>query len=154
MELIHKPYQAFSLDELYRIMQLRQEVFIVEQDCPYLDADDHDQNAIHVLGMFNNKILAYSRIVPEGEIYDNYVSIGRVITAMQIRGKRLGKLLFQFAFDSSKELFPESPIKLSSQVYIKDFYGQFGFELSGPTYMEDGIPHVAMVWYPDQLKPA
>jgi ElaA protein len=140
-------FQALSLDQLYAIMVLRQEVFVVEQHCPYLDADGQDQKAHHLMGYDEEGRLAtYVRILPKGVSYENYASIGRVVTAPFARGKGLGRLLMQTAAKQLYQLYGvNTPIKLSAQAHLQGYYGSLGFEAVGEMYLEDGIPHVGMV---------
>lgn len=141
-----KKFKDLSLDLLYQIMVLRQEVFIVEQDCPYLDADDKDQNCYHVLGIDEKGILqSYSRLVPKGISYPQFNSIGRVITSKDYRGKGEGKKLMLYSIEKIQELFPKEDTKISAQVYAVPFYNALGFKEKGEQYDEDGIPHTAMV---------
>ena len=140
------PFQDLSIDQLYTIMQLRQEVFVVEQECAYLDADGVDHLGYHVIGMDNDgKMQAYTRLLPPGVSYEDYSSIGRVVTSKNIRGKKYGKPLMLFSIDWSERLWPHSSIKISAQTYIKKFYNDLGFEEVGNEYLEDGIPHIAML---------
>lgn len=135
-----------SLQQLYAVMKIRQEVFVVEQDCPYLDADDKDQEALHVLGIDENgELQAYTRLIPMGISYPNYTSIGRVITSLRIRGKKQGVPLMQFSIDECLKAWPGHSIKISAQTYIVKFYNSLGFQETGDEYLEDGIPHIAMV---------
>ena len=139
-------FEELSLDQLYTILQLRQEVFIVEQDCPYLDADGKDQGSYHVLGIDQkNRLQAYTRLVPPGISYDRYVSIGRVVTSSEIRGKGQGIPLMNYSTQQCRNLWPNHQIKISAQVYIVKFYESLGFEVVGEEYLEDDIPHIAMV---------
>ena len=139
-------FEELSLDQLYTILQLRQEVFIVEQDCPYLDADGKDQGSYHVLGIDQkNRLQAYTRLVPPGISYDRYVSIGRVVTSSEIRGKGQGIPLMNYSIEQCQNLWPNHQIKISAQVYIVKFYESLGFEVVGEEYLEDDIPHIAMV---------
>ncbi|MEM9546966.1 MAG: GNAT family N-acetyltransferase [Bacteroidota bacterium] len=140
------PFNQLTTNQLYEIMRLRQEVFIVEQDCPYLDADGKDQRSYHVLGNDQTQSLqAYTRLVPPGISYSAYSSIGRVVTSAQVRGKKCGKPLMQFSIDWCKKLWPQSSIKISAQTYILKFYNDLGFTEVGETYLEDNIPHIAMI---------
>jgi len=142
-----KPYSALTLDELYDSMQLRQAVFVVEQDCPYLDADGKDKIAHHLLGYTNDGVLvAYARLLPKGVSYEKYASIGRIVSSGAVRGKGIGKLLVREALRQCRLLFPDDPIKISAQQYLLHFYENFGFVSTGDEYLEDGIPHVAMIW--------
>ena len=139
-------FNDLTTDQLYAILQLRQEVFIVEQDCPYLDADGKDQQSFHVIGLDqNDKLQAYARIVPKGVSYPNYTSIGRVITSSEMRGQRQGKPLMKFAINNCLNLWPEESIKISAQTYIVNFYKDLGFEEVGKPYLEDDIPHIGMI---------
>ena len=139
-------FDELSLDQLYDILRLRQEVFIVEQDCPYLDADGKDQKSYHVIGIDQNKKLqAYTRLVPPGISYEQYVSIGRVVTSSEVRGKGQGSPLMKYSIRQCQELWPQHKIKISAQVYITKFYKELGFEKVGEQYLEDDIPHIAMI---------
>lgn len=142
----HKSFYELSHDELYAIMVLRQEVFVVEQDCPYLDADGIDQESYHLLGRSEDgTLLAYTRLVPKGLSYDDYCSIGRVIVSEKIRGQNAGKQLMNESIKRCKELFPNLDIKISGQSYLLKFYKDLGFVVKGEEYLEDGIPHHAMI---------
>ena len=145
MEFKAKRFGELTNDELYRILQLRSEVFVVEQNCVYLDMDNNDQDAIHVMGFLENKIHAYTRIVPKGLIYSDYVSIGRVITSEEARNKSYGYPLMKHSIGAAKKTFKEK-IKISAQLYIKGFYENLGFVSTGEEYLEDGIPHIAMIF--------
>ena len=139
-------FQELNLSQLYDIMVLRQEVFVVEQDCPYLDADDKDQESYHVLGLDkNNKLQAYTRLVPPGLSYNGYSSIGRVITSSALRGMKQGVPLMQFSIENNIKYWPTYDIKISAQVYIIKFYNSLGFQQVGEEYLEDNIPHIAMI---------
>ena len=144
-------YYCLSFDELstlqlYKILQLRQEVFIVEQDCPYLDADDKDQECYHILGVDDDGILqSYTRIVPPGISYKKYSSIGRVITSAAIRGKKEGVPLMEYSIEKTLKYWPDHSIKISAQTYIMKFYNSLGFQEEGEEYLEDDLPHIAMV---------
>lgn len=141
------PFPDLSLEQLYEIMALRQDVFVVEQDCPYLDADGKDYESYHLFGKNEiGKIVAYTRLVPKGVSYENYVSIGRVVTAQSIRKKGAGKDLMHASIDWCKKLFPEEKIKISAQCYLDKFYTNLGFVATGDFYDEDGIPHMAMTY--------
>lgn len=138
-------FNELTLEELYQIMVVRQEVFVVEQDCPYLDADDRDQECYHVLGYENDNLVAYSRLVPKGISYESSVSIGRILTTEKGRGKGIGKTLVQFSIDETKRLFNTNKITISAQCYLIKFYESFGFQVVGEEYLEDDIPHIKMV---------
>jgi len=139
-------FDELSIHQLYELLQLRQEVFIVEQDCPYLDADNKDQASYHILGLdTKGKLQAYTRVVPPGLSYENYSSIGRVITSSEIRGKKQGVPLMQYSIDKTLEQWPDHAIKISAQVYIMKFYNSLGFKEVGEEYLEDDLPHIAMI---------
>lgn len=141
-----KHFNELSTKELFDLYQLRQEVFIVEQNCPYLDADKKDIHCHHVLGYDDKgEIQSYARLVPIGISYPKHNSIGRVVTSRQYRGKGEGKLLMEYAIQSIRDLYPSEMTKISAQTYAIAFYEKLGFVPTGDEYDEDGIPHVAMV---------
>ncbi len=144
---ICKPFNELTLDQLYAIMVLRQEVFVVEQDCPYIDADNKDQDSYHLMGWNEeNQLVAYTRLVPKGISYEDYISIGRVITSKLVRKQGVGIELMKKSIDKIRELFgTNEPIKISAQVYLLRFYNSLGFKEKGEEYLEDGIPHTAML---------
>jgi ElaA protein len=139
-------FQELQLEELYAFMALRQEVFVVEQDCPYLDADGKDQLGWHVM-LFDEKgqLSAYTRLLPPGVSYEKYSSIGRVVSSEHVRGKGYGKAVMERSIQAIKELFPEAAIKISAQTYLLKFYNDLGFQEVGEEYLEDDIPHIGMI---------
>ncbi len=140
------PFQDLSPQELYEIMALRQEVFVVEQNCPYLDADGKDPEAWHLLGRdADGKLVVYTRLLPIGVSYSSYCSIGRVVSAPAIRGTGAGRELMRRSIDMCRHLFGDVPIKIGAQTYLVHFYESFGFRSTGEEYLEDGIPHTKMV---------
>jgi ElaA protein len=141
---ILKKFDELSLHELYAILQLRNEVFAIEQNCVYPDLDNKDQLAYHFMGWGKNKLVAYTRIIPPGKAYTE-PSIGRVVTAQSIRGEGVGKLLMEKTIEHIYNFFGTTPIKISAQFYLKKFYEDFGFHASGDAYLEDGIDHIEMV---------
>jgi ElaA protein len=128
---------------LYNLLQLRSEVFIVEQDCVYQDIDGKDQNALHVLGIKNNKIVAYTRIFKPGDYY-NEAAIGRVVVHPDHRKDGLGYALMKGSITQIESLFQTKKIKIGAQTYLKNFYESLGFQKVGKDYLEDGIPHIYM----------
>jgi len=140
-----KHFNDLSVSELYAIMQLRNEVFVVEQNCVFQDADNKDQGSHHLMGWDNQMLVAYSRIVPPGIAYDSFPSIGRVVTSPTMRNTGIGKILMQQSIEELQKLFGKSSIKLGAQLYLKKFYESFGFVQSSEVYMEDGIPHIEMI---------
>jgi len=127
-------------------MALRQEVFIVEQNCPYLDCDGKDLHSWHLAGRNEEgELLVYTRLLPEGISYEGYVSIGRVISAPAARRTGAGKELMWKSIEMARHLFGNKPIKIGAQSYLLRFYEGFGFRSTGEEYLEDGIPHTKMV---------
>ena len=139
-----KKFEELSPYQLYAILQLRSEVFVVEQNCVFQDADDKDQASYHLMGFDKNKLVAYTRLVPPGKIYDQ-VSIGRVVTSPSVRGLGAGKELMKQSIKAVYNLFGIQPIKIGAQLYLKHFYGSFGFVQVSDVYLEDGIEHIYMV---------
>jgi ElaA protein len=141
---VFKAFNELLVHELYAIMQLRQEVFVVEQNCPYLDADGKDLKSHHLMGCLNNELVAYSRIVPPGVSYDE-VSIGRVVTATEHRKMAYGRQLMNASISQIEKAYGLVPIRIGAQLYLKRFYESFGFVQQGEPYLEDGIPHIIML---------
>ena len=140
------PFYELSLDELYAIMVLRQEVFIVEQNCPFVDADGKDLLAWHLMVLDDNSdLVAYTRLFDKNIYYKGYTSIGRVVTSANARGGGIGKFLMQKSIEKTLELFGNEPIKIGAQSYLIKFYQSLGFELTGYDYVEDGIDHTYMI---------
>lgn len=130
--------------ELYRILQLRNEVFVVEQNCVFQDADDKDQGSWHFMGFDGEQLVAYTRLVPPGLAYEE-PSIGRVVTSPSVRRSGAGRELMQHSIDECHKLFGQAPIRIGAQCYLIQFYESFGFRIAGPVYLEDGIEHVQML---------
>jgi len=137
-------FDQLTVRELYAIIKLRNEVFVVEQNCVFQDADDKDQQSYHLGGLIGDELVAYSRLVPAGVSY-SYNSIGRVITSPKHRKEGLGKALMTEAIRQMENLFGKHSIKIGAQLYLKKFYEGFGFRQSSETYLEDGIPHIKML---------
>lgn len=139
-----KKFEELTASELYAIMKLRSEVFVVEQNCVYLDADDKDADSYHFCGWLNNELLvAYTRLMPPGLSYAD-ASIGRVVTAPAQRKEGYGKLLMQRSIDKCFGLFDTPSITIGAQQYLTKFYREMGFQQLGQPYLEDGIPHIKM----------
>lgn len=138
-----KKFDDLSPLELYSILQLRNDVFVVEQNCVFQDADNKDQASYHLMGWKDKKLIAYSRIIPSGIAYD-LPSIGRVVTSPLARGNGTGKMLMEESLAAVEKIFGNVAIKLGAQLYLKKFYESFGFNQSGPIYLEDGIQHIEM----------
>jgi ElaA protein len=140
------PFYELSLDELYAIMVLRQEVFVLEQNCAFIDADGKDAAAWHLMILDeNNHLIAYTRLFDKNIYYEGYTSIGRVVTSAKARGGGIGKFLMQKSIEKANELFGNEPIKIGAQSYLIKFYQSLGFELTGNDYIEDGIEHTYMI---------
>lgn len=142
-----KNFSELSTEELYKILAIRQKVFVVEQECYYLDADNYDQKAVHLWAEQNGEILAYLRVFPENIKYKE-ASIGRVLTALSVRNKNLGKTLVSFSLQIILNQFKTKSVRISAQDYLIKFYGNFGFKDTGKKYMEDDIPHTEMLLLP------
>lgn len=141
-----KSFDELTVWELYDLMQLRQKVFVVEQNCPYLDADDSDQPSWHLMGRdTTGQLCCYARLLPPGISYPDYASIGRVISSPAARGTGAGKLLMQQSIAACRRLFGDAPVKIGAQSYLLRFYESFGFRSTGEEYLEDGIPHTKMI---------
>lgn len=138
-----KSFNEFSIHELYAVLRLRNEVFIIEQNCPYLDLDGKDQESFHLLYYVEDQLAAYTRLLPAGLSYEE-PSIGRVITAPSFRGIGLGKLLMEASIDGCYEKFGICGIRISAQYHLSKFYSSLGFAEVGQVYDEDGIPHIQM----------
>lgn len=137
-------FKALSVEDLYQILQLRSEVFVVEQNCVYQDIDGKDQKAIHVIGEYDNKVVAYTRIFKPGDYFEN-ASIGRVVIDASYRDRKWGHDLIKESITSIEDHFGKSPITISAQLYLQKFYESHGFVVVGETYLEDGIPHIEML---------
>lgn len=144
-----KPFDALTLYELYEIGRLRQEVFIVEQNCPYIDFDRRDFDCYHLMFWAEEKTLAaYARLVPKGYSYPDEPAIGRVITSQKARGTGLGRELMLVAIEECQRIWGNQPIRISAQTYLLDFYSSLGFVSTGKEYLEDDIPHTEMLLTP------
>lgn len=141
---ILKKFDDLSAYELYAIMQLRNEVFAVEQNCVYQDADNKDQPSFHFMGWLDDKLVAYTRLLPPGVAY-NEPSIGRVVTSPSARGKAIGRELMKRSIEEVYILYGALPIKIGAQLYLLNFYASFGFNQTSAIYLEDNIEHIEMV---------
>lgn len=144
MEVAIKTFDQLTTEELYQILRLRSEVFVVEQDCVYQDVDNKDQKALHIIGTKNGEIVAYTRIFKPGDYFNN-VSIGRVVVSQDQRKYGLGKRIMQASLAAIDQRFPNQPIEISAQSYLLKFYTELGFKVTGEEYLEDGIPHRRML---------
>lgn len=144
MELMIKPFDKLSIHELYALLQLRSEVFVVEQTCVYNDLDDLDQQAWHLILTKDNRVAGTARILPGGTRFPQ-VSIGRVVVSPHFRRQNLGKLVMQEAMNFAFSHFAAREIKISAQLYLEKFYADLGFNRITEVYDEDGIPHIGML---------
>ena len=143
IKFVWKSFDELSNDELYAALHLRQEVFVVEQDCPYLDADNSDQSAFHLLCYEENKLIAYLRAFKPGVKYDGS-SMGRIVTEINSRGLGLGKEITKEGVKFLKKEYPNHEIVISAQHRLKHFYIDLGFIPRGEVYLEDDIDHIQM----------
>ena len=145
-----KSFSTLSLDQLYDLLKLRVDIFVVEQTCFYPDLDsdkdklDRHPQTLHLLGYQNEQLVAYLRILPKGQSYPDNISIGRVVTPPKARGGGLGNELMSEALLLCQQHFPQENIKISAQQHLKHYYEKHGFAQVSEMYLEDGIPHIAM----------
>ena len=143
MKVEAKKFSELSVKELYELLKLRTEIFVVEQECIYQDMDGKDNKAVHILGKQEDTLVAYTRIFNGGDYYDE-PSIGRVVVDMKRRGEDKGKELMNESINYIKNNMQEKEIVLSAQKYLDKFYRDLGFKSEGEDYLEDGIPHQKM----------
>ena len=138
-----KTFDELSTQELYQILRLRSEVFVVEQNCVYQDIDNKDQKALHLFGIVEGEIIAYSRLFKPGDYFE-FSSIGRVVVAEKHRDKNFGHELIDQSILEINNRFNVQNITISAQLYLKKFYESHGFVATSETYLEDDIPHIEM----------
>ena len=138
-----KIFNELSTQELYQILRLRSEVFVVEQNCVYQDIDNKDQKALHLFGILEGEIIAYSRLFKPGDYFE-FSSIGRVVVTEKHRDKNFGHELIDQSIFEINNLFKVQNITISAQLYLKKFYESHGFVATSETYLEDDIPHIEM----------
>jgi len=139
-----KPFGELTPTELYAIVRLRVEVFVVEQNCVFQDLDDKDKYCFHLMFHEGGELAAYARLVPRDVSYEGMLSIGRVVTSPRFRGTGVGKLLMERAVAEVQACFGAGVIRIGAQLYAKAFYERIGFLQSGDVYDEDGIEHILM----------
>lgn len=144
MEYRLKTFKELTKEELYELLRLRAEVFVVEQDCVYQDIDNKDHKAIHLLGYKDNELIAYTRVFKPGDYFSN-ASIGRVVVKESHRRSKLGNELMKATIKAVETKFNTTIIEISAQKYLLNFYSQLGFKAVGKPYLEDGIPHIRMI---------
>lgn len=140
-----KTFNQLTSQELYALLELRTEVFVVEQDCVYQDIDGKDQKALHILGFKNELLVAYTRIFKPGDYFE-LASIGRVVVKKNLRQQNYGYDIMEASIQAIKNKYNQTKIKISAQCYLKRFYNNLNFFEVGEQYLEDGIPHVAMLY--------
>ncbi len=141
-----KFFLDLTTEELYEILALRSAIFVVEQNCVYQDIDGKDKEAIHIIGRNGDQIVAYARILSPGTRYVNYTSIGRIVVKEDQRAKGLGHDVVNYAIELCKKKHPKTAIKISAQSYLENFYKSHQFVETGKKYLEDGIPHMEMIY--------
>ncbi len=141
---ICKAFEDLSPYEVYDMLRLRSDVFVVEQACVFLDQDNKDQHCAHILLYDAHELVATARLVPAGLSYPDAMSIGRIVTSSKVRGTGIGKKLLDIAIAACYQLYGTGTIKIGAQLYAKKFYENFGFVQSGEVYDEDGIAHMEM----------
>lgn len=139
-----KPFEALNVNELYNLLQLRSRIFVVEQNCVYLDLDGKDKKALHLIGEYEGKIVAYSRLFDAGISFDN-ASIGRVVVDENYRDRKWGHDLMREAIAGIKSNFDKEKITIGAQLYLKKFYESHGFVQTSEMYLEDDIEHIEMI---------
>jgi len=144
MQIKVKTFEELSLNELYEVLALRSEVFVVEQDCVYQDIDGKDQKALHILGYKEGKLVAYTRCFNKGQYFEE-ASIGRVLVKEDQRKYGYGHQIFEASIKEVESRFAAERIKISAQQYLIKFYESHNFEQTGEGYLEDGIPHIRMI---------
>ena len=143
MKIEVKKFKELSVEEMYQILRIRSEVFIIEQRCIYQDIDGKDEKAMHVMGKNNKEIIAYTRVLDSGDCYD-FPSISRVVVKKKKRGEERGKEIMKESIKYIKENLKEKTIVLAAQKYLENFYRELGFIAEGEEYLEDEIPHQKM----------
>lgn len=143
---ILKPFAALTPDELYALLRLRSEVFVVEQHCVFLDMDNKDQHCLHLMGWRGELLAASTRLVPPGISYE-LPSIGRVVSSPLVRGTGIGRELMQRSIEEVKLRWGTYDIKIGAQLYLKQFYNSLGFEQTSEIYLDDNIEHIEMILY-------
>ncbi|OYU79847.1 MAG: GNAT family N-acetyltransferase [Flavobacterium sp. BFFFF1] len=139
-----KAFDTLSVSELYQLLRLRESVFIIEQNCIYQDLDNKDQKALHVIGAYNGKIVAHSRLFKAGDYFE-WASIGRVVIDQEYRDRKWGYPLMEASIAGISKYFSDNKIMISAQLYLQRFYENNGFRAISDVYLEDDIPHIRMV---------
>ncbi|MGZ3862855.1 MAG: GNAT family N-acetyltransferase [Bacteroidia bacterium] len=144
MRIRVKKFKELSVNELYDLLRLRTEIFVLEQKCVYIDQDYNDQESIHILGYEKKKLVAYARVVPPDTIFKT-VSIGRVVVNKKFRGRAFGYEIMEKAIETAVKKYKPEVISISAQKHLEGFYGNLGFKSVGKVYLDDNIPHIKML---------
>lgn len=144
LQFVIKSFNDLNTHELYALLKLRAAVFVVEQNCAYLDMDDKDQNSFHVMMYYKDKLAAYARCLPAGISYDT-PAVGRVVIDQAFRANKWAYVLMQHCNDFCKTQFGAKKITLSAQHHLQHFYEKCGYTAVGDIYLEDDIPHIKMI---------
>ena len=139
-------FESLSNRQLYQMLALRSEVFVVEQACAYQDLDGKDFKALHLIGARDDQVLATARLLPAGVSYPNAASIGRIVVHPSLRGQDLGRQTVKIALEQYQKLWPDEELLIGAQARLKRFYQELGFVAEGDVYDEDGIDHITMRW--------
>ena len=139
-----KLFRELNSSELYKILQLRSQVFVVEQNCIYQDLDDKDLHSLHVICYYRNEMIAYARCCPPDLSYENASSIGRVVMSTAYRGKKRAYALMNKCIETCRKKYPDKSVIISAQLYLQKFYENCGFQIISEVYDEDRIPHIKM----------
>ena len=139
-------FDSLSNLQLYQMLALRSEVFVVEQDCAYQDLDGKDLKALHLVGTLDDKVLATARLLPVGVSYPDAASIGRIVVHPSLRGQDLGRKTVELALEQYQRLWPSEALLIGAQARLTRFYEELGFVSEGEIYDEDGIDHITMRW--------
>ncbi len=141
-----KSWEELTKKEFHDTIQLREKVFVVEQNCPYLDVDGKDEKSYHLFLYKGNEMAAYARLIPKGVSYKEGSSIGRVVVSPQFRNRQLAREMMEIAIQKVIEVFLEDTIIISAQTYLAPFYTSLGFQTVGEEYLEDDLPHIKMIY--------
>jgi ElaA protein len=136
-------FSELTNSDLYELLKPRSAIFVVEQNCVFPDMDDKDYSSYHLCGWNNEKLVAYTRLLPPGLAYEN-CSIGRVVTAASARSQGVGRILMKKSIEACQQLFSSHDIEIGAQLYLEQFYSSFQFKREGEVYLEDGIDHIHM----------
>lgn len=141
-----KSWEELTKKEFHDIIQLREEVFVVEQNCPYLDVDGKDETSYHLFLYKGKELAAYSRLIPKGVSYKEGSSIGRVVVSPRFRNQQLARKMMEIALQKILGIFSSDRIIISAQTYLITFYTSLGFQMTGKEYLEDNLPHIKMIY--------